>query len=88
MNFYHAYYKRQYYKEDEEIWKDTCYNRQGIVVIADNYEEAKSKVMMCLKKVETGEYRAVLVGDVAECIGLDRRHGYDFSFDLDPIFNT
>lgn len=85
MKFYHAYYKRQYYDEDENIWKDTCYYRQGIIVIADNYNDAKSKVEICLTKVEREGYRAVLASDVVECIGLDRRHGYD-SFDVNPIF--
>ena len=88
MNFYHAYYKRQYYDKNEKLWKDTCYNRQGIVVIADNYDEAKSKVEKCLTKVEVGEYRAILVSDIVECIGLNRKHGYDWSFDLDPILNN
>lgn len=86
MNFYHAYYMRQYYDKDEKIWKDTCYRSQGIIVIADNYNEAKSKIEACLTKVEAGEYRAILVSDIIECIGLDRRHGYD-SFYVNPIFD-
>ena len=86
MNFYHAYYKRQYYDKETRLWKDTCYNRQGIVVIANNYDEAKTKVEICLTKVETGAFRAILVSDIVECIGLDRRHGFDDTFDFNPIF--
>lgn len=87
MNFYHVYYKRQYYSEREKLWKDTCYNRQGIVVIASNYDDAKLKVEKCLTKVEQENYKAVLVSDIVECIGLDRRHGYD-SFDVLPILDN
>lgn len=88
MNFYHAYYKRQHYDKDRNLWYDTFYTSQGIVVIADSYEEAKSKVEKCLAQVETGEYRAVLTSDIAECIGLDRIHGFDGSFEVNPIINT
>lgn len=90
MNFYHAYYKRQHYDEDSGQWNDTWYNCQGIIVIANNYDEAKAKVEKCLPIVETekeyGKYRAVLVGDITECIGLDRRHGFEGSFEVCPIF--
>ena len=88
MNFYHAYYKRQHYDEDRKLWHDTFYTSQGIVVIAGSYEEAKSKVEKCLTQVETGEYRAVLVSNIVECIGLDRRHGFDWSFEVNPIVRT
>lgn len=44
MNFYHAYYKRQVYDEDIGCWKDTGYRRQGIVVIANDYNDAVSKI--------------------------------------------
>lgn len=88
MNFYHAYYKRQHYDEESKLWYDTFYTFQGIVVIANNYDEAKLKIEKCLTQVETGEYRAVLTSDIVECIGLDRRHGFDWSFDVNPIFNT
>ena len=87
MNFYHAYYKRQHYDKDKKLWYDTFYDNQGIVVIANNYDEAKSKVEKCLTKVERGEYRAVLVGDIVECIGLDRRFGFEWSFEVYPITN-
>ena len=59
MNFYHAYYKRQYYDKDEKLWKDTCYNRQGIVVIADNYGEAKSKVETYSTKLQNAKQNAL-----------------------------
>ena len=85
MNFYHVYYKRQLWDEDDAQWKDTWYNRQGIVVIASNFEDAKIKIEKCLLKVEKENYRAVLVGDIVECIGLDMRHGFDDSFNVCPI---
>ena len=85
MNFYHAYYKRQYWDEVSFQWKDTYYNRQGIVVIASNFDDAKIKIEKCLLKVEKENYRAVLVGDIVECIGLDMRQGFDDSFNVCPI---
>ena len=88
MNFYHAYYKRQHYDKDRNLWYDTSYICQGIIVIADSYEEAKLKVEKCLAQVETGEYRVVLASDIVECIGLDRRHGFDWSFEMNPIINA
>ncbi len=86
MNFYHAYYKRQYWDEVSFQWKDTYYNRQGIVVIASNFDDAKIKIEKCLLKVEKENYRAVLVGDIVECIGLDMRQGFDDSFNVCPIY--
>lgn len=83
MNFYHAYYKRQFYESG--TWRDTYYDHQGIVVIANDYDEAKAKIEACLTKVEVGKYRAVLTSDIVECIGLDRRHGFDGSFEVYPI---
>lgn len=85
MNFYHAYYKRQLWDEDNAQWKDTYYNRQGIVVIASNFDDAKIKIEKCLLKVEKENYRAVLVSDIVECIGLDMRQGFDGSFYVCPI---
>ena len=85
MNFYHAYYKRQYWDEVSFQWKDTYYNHQGIVVIASNFDDAKIKIEKCLLKVEKENYRAVLVGDIVECIGLDMRQGFDDSFNVCPI---
>lgn len=85
MNFYHAYYKRQLWDEDNAQWKDTWYNRQGIVVIASNFDDAKIKIEKCLLKVEKENYRAVLVSDIVECIGLDMRQGFDGSFYVSPI---
>lgn len=88
MNFYHAYYKRQRYDEDNKIWMDTYYDHQGIIVIANDYNEAKLKIEKCLTKVEYENYRAVLIGDVVECIGLDRRHGFEDSFEVCPILSN
>lgn len=85
MNFYHVYYKRQYWDKDNTQWKDTYYNRQGIVVIASNFDDAKIKIEKCLLSVEKENYRAVLVGDIVECIGLDMRQGFDDSFNVCPI---
>ena len=85
MNFYHAYYKRQLWDEDNAQWKDTYYNRQGIVVIASNFDDAKIKIEKCLLKVEKENYRAVLVCDIVECVGLDMRQGFDDSFNVRPI---
>ena len=85
MNFYHVYYKRQLWDEDNAQWKDTYYNRQGIVVIASNFDDAKIKIEKCLLKVEKENYRAVLVDDIVECIGLDMRQGFDDSFNVCPI---
>lgn len=88
MNFYHAYYKRQFLDEGTGLWHDTYYNRQGIIVIADALDDAKTKVEKCLSKVEYGDYRAVLVGDVVECIGLDRRWGFGGTFEVYPIMES
>ena len=85
MNFYHVYYKRQLWDEDNAQWEDTYYNRQGIVVIASNFDDAKIKIEKCLLKVEKENYRAVLVSDIVECIGLDMRQGFDDSFNVCPI---
>ena len=86
MNFYHVYYKRQYWDKVSCQWKDTYYNRQGIVVIASNFDAAKIKIEKCLLNVEKENYRAVLVGDIVECIGLDMRQGFDDSFNVCPIY--
>lgn len=88
MNFYHAYYKRQIRDEEVVSWRDTYYATQGIIVIADTLDDAKSKIEKCLSKVERGCYRAILVSDVVECIGLDRRHGFDGEFNLQPIVES
>lgn len=92
MNFYHAYYKRQYRDETTGAWKDTYYDTQGIIVIADTLGNAKSKIEKCLPKVESkveyGDYRAVLVSDVVECIGLDRRWGFGGAFEVYPIVES
>lgn len=85
VNFYHAYYKRQQYHEDTGQWEDTFYDHQGIIVIADSISSARIKIDECLKKVESGKYRAVLNGDIVECSGLDRRHEFDWSFEVNPI---
>lgn len=85
INFYHAYYKRQMIDDDSGDWRDTYYDCQGIIVIADGYDSAKRKIEECLKKVETGYCRAVLVSDIVKCLGLDRRHGFEWSFEVDPI---
>ena len=86
MNFYHVYYKRQLWDEDNAQWEDTYYNRQGIVVIASNFDDAKIKIEKCLLKVEKENYRAVLVSDIVECIGLNMRQGFDDSFNVCPIY--
>lgn len=87
MNFYHVYYKRQLWDEDDAQWKDTWYNRQGIVVIANNFNDAKIKIEKCLLNVEKEDYRVVLVSDIVECIGLDmRRGGCDGSLNVYPIY--
>lgn len=85
VNFYYAYYKRQRWDQDSCQWNDTWYNHQGIVVIANNYDDAKMKVENCLSKVEKENCRAVLVSDITECIGLDIRYGFEDSLDVNPI---
>jgi hypothetical protein len=40
MNFYQAYYKRQY-NNGSGGWRDTAYRHQSLFVIANNHEEAK-----------------------------------------------
>lgn len=87
LNLYYAYYKRQHYDKDSGQWNDTWYNRQGIVVIANNYDDAKMKIEECLSRVEKKDYRAVLVNDITECIGLDIRYGFEDSLDVNPIVN-
>lgn len=86
MNLYHAYYKRQYFDKETKCWMDTYYTCQGIVVLADCYESAKIKVEECITKAERGNFRAVLVSDVEECLGLDIRHAFEDSLDINPIF--
>ena len=54
-------------------------------MIASNFDDAKIKIEKCLLKVEKENYRAVLVGDIVECVGLDMRHGFDDSFNVCPI---
>lgn len=88
MNFYHAYYKRQYRDKTTGLWCDTRYRRQGIIVIAATLVDAKSKIEKCLSKVEYGDYRAILVSDVVECIGLDRRWGFEGAFEVYPIVES
>lgn len=85
LNLYYAYYKRQHYDKDSCQWYDTWYSHQGIVVIASNYDDAKMKIEKCLSKVEKEDYRAVLVSDITECIGLDIRYGFEDSLDVNPI---
>ena len=91
MNFYHAQYKRQVYDEDIGDWRDTAYRRQGIVVIANDYNEAVSKIYKCLEKAEantsrysTTKYRAELVR-ITECIGLNIQEDYEGGSDIYPI---
>lgn len=85
VNFYHAYYKRQYYDKDSGQWNDTWYNHQGIFVIANNYDDAKMKIEKCLSRVEKKDYRAVLISDIIESIGLDIRYGFEDSLEVNPI---
>lgn len=91
MNFYHAYYKRQVYNEDIGEWGDTFYRRQGIVVIANDYNEAASKIYKCLEKAEadtgkygTCKYRAKLLG-ITECIGLNVQEAFESGSNIYPI---
>lgn len=85
MNFYHAYYKRQVYVENIEDWVDTDYCHQGIVVIADNTNEAIQKIYKCLAKAETDDrYRAVLLR-ITECIGLNIKQDFEGGSDIYPI---
>lgn len=70
MNFYLTYYKRQFYDEKRGGWRDTDYTAESIVVIASDLLEAKIKIEKCLDKVETGKYRAILNGEIYECIGI------------------
>lgn len=84
ISFYHAYYKRQI-KEEDGFWHDTMYDHQGIVVIAENYNEAECKILQCLNKVEIGCFRAVLVSPITEAIGIDLSHGFDDSLYISPI---
>lgn len=87
MNFYHVYYKKQYYDKSKNVWVDTHYDHQSIIVIANNYEEAKLKIEKCLEKVEINErWRIVLVSNIIECIGLNISRGFEGS-EILPIFN-
>ena len=86
MSFYHAYYKRQILEVNGE-WKDTMYNHQSIIVIANNLDEAKKKIEQCLQKVETGKFRAILSSNVEECIGISFEHGFDYSMEVLPVYN-
>lgn len=88
MDFYHAYYKRQIRDETTGLWRDTCYVHQGIIVIADTDDDARLKIEKCLSEVERYETRAILNSDVTKCIGLDLRHGFDWSFEVHPIMET
>lgn len=94
--FYCAYCRKQYLDKSENIWKDTNYQYQNIVVIAENLEEAENKVSELIARLNDGEnerylrdnpkypfidrYRWVLITDTCECIGL-----VEFSDSLIPI---
>lgn len=54
--FYYIFYKRQVLRGGE--WLDTQYENEKIIVIADNQEIAKVKIIDALKKAEHGNYRA------------------------------
>ena len=91
MNFYHAYYNRQFYDEDICDWIDTGYQHQGIIVIANDYNEAVSKIYKCLEKAEdninrrmTRKYRADMV-KITECIGLDVKEDFESGSNIFPI---
>lgn len=85
MNFYMTQYKKQWYNSETDVWENTQYFHQRIVVVAEDWDAAVSKIRDCLSKVETGNYRAVQVGDVVSCIGLDFRQGFEGSFSVKPI---
>ena len=55
-------------------------------MIASNFDAAKIKIEKCLLNVEKENYRAVLVSDIVECIGLDMKQGFDNSFNVCPIY--
>lgn len=93
MNFYHAYYKRQVYDGEIGEWRDTFFRNQGIVVIANDYNEAVAKIHKCLEKAEddtnaskyiTSKYRAKLLS-ITKCIGLNVREAYEGGSDIYPI---
>lgn len=73
-------YKKQVFDNGE--WKDTEYTYQNIVVIAKSMKEAKSKIEHCLKIVEQGKYRAVQIGDITLCFGLDLREACTDNFHI------
>lgn len=83
MDFYMMVYKRQLLKEG--IWVDTDYQNQKIVVIAASHDEAREKIEYCLKKVESGTYRAVQINNIIKCVGLDLRYGFEDSFYISKI---
>ena len=85
VDFYHAYYKMQRYLEETGQWKDTCFDHQGIIVVADSIISAKIKVNECLKRVESNGVRAVLNSKIVKCIGIAGKHGFDWSFEVKPI---
>ena len=85
MEFYAAQYKKQRYNREKDVWEDTCYSCQRIVVVAESWGEAVSKLNVCLSKVETGINRAIPVGDVVACIGLDLRQEFDNGFSVRPV---
>ena len=77
MKFYHAEYKMQKNK-GAEVWVDIRFlTTNRIIVLADDYSEAFRQVEDCLRKKESNEYRAVLVSDIEECVGIDIEHGFD-----------
>lgn len=89
MNFYYGYYVEQIRSnENSEDWVTLIKKRQGIIMIANDCNEAYSKFYECLDKIEekkkTLNYRIKPLGFV-ECIGLDMKRAYDNSINIIPI---
>lgn len=83
MKLYFATYKRQVNRDG--VWRDTSYCNQKIVVFAKNMKKAKKKIDYCLSKVEKGDYRAVLNGEIIEAYGVDILRGFEDSLYICPI---
>lgn len=84
MNFYYGYYVEQIRSnENSKDWVTLVKKRQGIIIIANDYNEAYSKFYKCLEKKETLNCRIKSFG-LVECMGLDVKKTYD-SINIVPI---
>lgn len=74
-SFYQINYKRQ--KFDKGEWKDTAYCNQSIIVIAEDYETARSQIISALQNAERDGYRAYPTTKIRKLYALNIVGAYD-----------